>query len=216
MSVSGVNSSISSLISNSNSSQSQALKTLLTSLESRPTLFDFLAEGSSSSSSDILDLSSEAQSAADQLYELLQSTSLNSIQTSVDQASASIREKLQTALAEAGIDTSSEIDLQVDSSGNVVVTNDNSQSRQIEDAINNDADLKKAVVEYLQFMQTVAPSLTSDSNSATETSSALSQLLSALGVTSQGTVTLAIQGNDFETVYQDSYSNAVVLASSQF
>jgi hypothetical protein len=120
----------------------------------------------------------------------------------------------QAALSQKGIDTSGEIHLQVDSSGNVVVTNGNSQKQQIEDAINSDTELKKAVVEYLRFMQAVVPSLVTNSSSQTASSSELEQLLSSLGISSQGTVTLAIQGNDFETVYRDAGNNAVVLASS--
>jgi hypothetical protein len=218
MSISSINSSNSGSLSNASSAQAQAIKTMLAAMESQPTLLDILAQdstGSANSSGDILDLSAEGQSAADQLSQLLDSSELQSMQTSADEASVSIQQKLRAALARDGIDTSKEIDLQVDSNGNVVVANDNPQKQQIENTINNDADLKKAVTQYLQFMQALAPAIAGD-NSQTGVNSQLDQLLSALagGDGTQGTVTLAIQGSDFQTSFQDANGNSIVLASS--
>jgi hypothetical protein len=217
MSISSVNSSNATAIANANNSQSQALKTLLASLESQPTLLDYLSDngsGDANSSGDILDLSTAGQTAADQLYQLLEAEALDTLQAPADKASAAIQQKLSTALAQNGIDTSQEIDLQLDSSGKVVVTNDNPQKQQIEDAINNHPDLKKAVTQYLQFMQAIAPSLESSSSSQTA-SSELAPLLAALGGNAQGAVTLALQGNGFTASCRDANNNVVVLASSQ-
>jgi hypothetical protein len=226
-SISSVNSANSGLIASSTNNQS--LQTLLASIENQPNLIDVLSgDGSSdnsSSTSDILDLSSQGQDAADQLFQLLESAAQTSVQNSADTASSSIQKNLDTALSQAGIDTSQEIDLQLDSNGNVVVSNNNSQAQQIENTINNNPTLKKAVTQYLEFMQAIAPSLANDSNSAssgsgTDLSSEISQLLSSAGSgssgLSSGTVTLAIEGDQFQTSYQDSSSNSpVVLASSQ-
>lgn len=181
MSISSITSSNSGAIANANSSQSQAIKTMLASMESQPTLLDLLSQNGSgdfSSSGDILDLSNEGQTAADQLYQFLESSALSSFQTSADKASTSIQQRLSTALSQNGIDTSTEIDLQVDSSGKVVVANDNPQKQQIEDAINSNPDLKKAVTQYLQFMQAIAPIL---ANSSTTQTAYGSDLLSLLG-----------------------------------
>ncbi len=223
-SISSINSAGAGLISNSGSNQSQSVQTMLAAIESQPNLLDMLsADGSDNANSagDILDLSSQGQDAADQLFQLLESSAEASVQTSADTASSSIQQQLATALSQAGIDTSQEIDLQVDSNGDVVVSNNNPQAQQIENTINNNPALKKAVTQYLQFMQAIAPSLDSNSGSQTNLSAEIAQLLSSVGGSgssggaSPGTVTLAIQGNAFQTSYQDAGNNSVVLASSQ-
>lgn len=91
------------------------------------------------------------------MYQLLESVEVSKFQVSADQASGNLQQKLSSALSQAGIDTSQEIDLQLDSSGNVVVSNNNSQAQQIENTINNNPNLKKAVTDYLEFMQAIAP-----------------------------------------------------------
>ena len=102
-----------------------------------------------------------------------------------------------------------------------MVSNNNSQATQIESVINNNPALKKAVTQYLQFMQAIAPSLAANSSSAsdgsaTDLSAEISQLLASSGSGSgSSTVTLAIQGNAFQTSYQDATNGSVVLASSQ-
>jgi len=216
MSISSVNSG---LMSNANSSQWQEISMLLTSMENQPTLLDILYEnsGNSTSCGDLLSLSDQGQSAADQL---LIGSWLSSMQTAADKAGASIQTQLNAVLSQNGIDTSQEIDLQVDASGKVVVSNDNPQKQQIEDTINNNANLKKAVVQYLKFMQTIAPTLENGNTLQTALSPGLGELLSLLSSQSgsngtQGTVTLAIQGNGFATLYQDSGTNPVLLSSSQ-
>ena len=217
MSISSVGSSNSAAIATANNSQSQTLQTLLGSIESQPSLLNVLADsstGGSSSSNDILDLSSAGQTAADQLEQLLASSMLGIFQTSADDASGAVQKQLSAALAQNGIDTSQEIDLQVDSSGNVVVSNNNSQSQQIEDTINNNPALKAAVTEYVRFMQSIAPTLENSSSTQSALGADLG-LVSSLSSGSQGTVTLALQGNGFTTSYQDGSNNSVVLASSQ-
>ncbi len=218
MSVSGVNSSNSAAIAAANNSQSQSLSTLLDSTTKRPNLASLLSadeSGDGSTSGDILDLSSAGQDAADQLYQLLESVEVSKFQVSADQASGNLQQKLSSALSQAGIDTSQEIDLQLDSSGNVVVSNNNSQAQQIENTINNNPNLKKAVTDYLEFMQAIAPTLENGSSAQTGTSPELGQLLSSSGSSSQGTVTLALQGNNFTTSSVDGNNNPVVLASSR-
>ena len=220
MSISSVNSSNSGALASTTGNQSQALQTLMATLQSQSPVSDILAadgSGDASSSSDVLDLSSQGQSAADELYQLLESSAQASIQTSANNASASVQEKLSTALSQSGIDTSQEIDLQVDSNGNVVVSNNNSQAQQIENTINNNPDLKKAVTQYVRFMQAIGPSMDNNSSSQTSFSAEIGQLLSSVGSGSQaqGTVTLALQGNALETSYQDANNNSVLLAASQ-
>ena len=217
MSISSVGSGNSAAVTNANNSQSQTLQTLLGSIDSQPSLLNVLADsstGDSGSSGDLLDLSSAGQTAADQLEQLLESSMLGVFQTSANDAGAAVQKQLSAALAQNGIDTSQEIDLQVDSSGNVVVSNDNSQSRQIEATINNNPALKAAVTEYVQFMQSIAPTLENSGSTQSTLSSDLG-LVGSLGSGSQGTVTLALQGNGFTTSYQDGSNKSVVLASSQ-
>jgi hypothetical protein len=217
MGISNINSSSisSALTTDTNSNQSQLLATLLSSTSNQKTLFDVLAEGSGGTSAayDILDLSSAGQSAADSLTKLLEEASVASVQTSVNTLSSSMQKKISVALKEAGIDTSQKIQLQVDSSGNVVVSNDNAQAEEIEAAINNAPDLKKAVVEYVDFMKSMAPTLTSSSNSESTASSTVQQLLSLLGGSTESTVTLNLSGDSMKTTYRDSSSNLSVLAS---
>jgi hypothetical protein len=220
MSISSVNPNVSTSVNNS---QSEALKTLLSSVTNQPTLLGMLSEdgtNTTSSSDDILDLSASGQAAADQLYQLLSSLELNSVQASVDKAGASVEQKLNKALSASGIDTSQQIDLQVDSDGNVAVTNDNPQKQQIEDTINNNPDLKKAVVQYLNFMHAMAPTLENDNNIQNSFSGDIGQLLSSFGAngsgnSSQGAVTLTLQGTGFQTSYQDAGGQSSVLSSSQ-
>jgi hypothetical protein len=216
MGISGVGSNNSGVISNANNNQSQALRTLLTSIENQPTLLDILDESatSSSSSGDILDLSSEGQSAADQLFQLLEAAALGSVQTSANKASESLQHKLDAALAQNGIDTTNEIDLQVDSDGNVVVTNDHPQKQQIEGAINNDPDLKRAVSQYVKLMQAIARGLQNGSSSQSVLDTGLGPSPESLGSGSQGAVMLDLLGNDLTTSYQDG-DISVVLAVSQ-
>jgi len=221
MSISTVNSSVNS---NINSNLQQTVSSLLKMIQNQPTLMDLLSLSSTSttsSSGDILDLSSQGQQSADQLYQLLGSYEQSGVQNSVNKSSQNVQKQLSEAFSQNGIDTSKEIDLQLDSKGNVTVSNDNSQKKVIEDLIKNNADLKKEVVQYLHFMQAVAPTLTSI-NSSPSSQSGLEQLLSSLSSTSSsssssssGPVTFALQGSDFETSYQNSSGNAVVLASSQ-
>ena len=98
----------------------------------------------------------------------------------------------------------------------VTVTNDNSQKQKIEDTINNNADLKKAVVQYLEFIQAMAPSLENSSSSGNSSSGEISQLLSSLADSSgsPGAATLTIKGNAFQTSYVDANGNSTVLSSS--
>ena len=96
----------------------------------------------------------------------------------------------------------------------MVVSNNNSQSQQIEDTINNNPTLKAAVTEYVRFMQSIAPTLENGGSTQSASGSDLG-LVSSLGSGSQGAVTLALEGNGFTTSYQDGSNNPVVLASSQ-
>ncbi len=217
MSISSVGSGNSAAVTTANNSQSQTLQTLLGSIDSQPSLLNVLADsstGGSGSSGDLLDLSSAGQTAADQLEQLLESSMLGIFQTSANDASAAVQKQLSAALAQNGIDTSQKIDLQVDSSGNVVVSNNNSQSQQIEATINDNPALKAAVTEYVQFMQSIAPILENSGSTQSALSSDLG-LTGSLGSGTQGAVTLALQGNGFTTSYQDGSNNSVVLASSQ-
>ena len=218
MSVSGVNSSNSAAIAAANNSQSQSLSTLLDSTTKRPNLASLLSadeSGDGSTSGDILDLSTTGKTPPTNCISSSSRSKVSKFQVSADQASGNLQQKLSSALSQAGIDTSQEIDLQLDSSGNVVVSNNNSQAQQIENTINNNPNLKKAVTDYLEFMQAIAPTLENGSSAQTGTSPELGQLLSSSGSSSQGTVTLALQGNNFTTSSVDGNNNPVVLASSR-
>lgn len=219
MGISNINSGASS---NANITQSQQMKTLLASLQRQPTLLDMLAEdntGSSNSFGDILDLSSEGQTAADQLYQLLESASLGRTEKSADAAGISVYQKIDTALSKANIDTSKAIDLQLDSSGNVVVTGDNPRKQEIQNLIQNDPDLKKAVVEYLTYMQSIASELQTGDNSQAALIAQLRQMLSKSDSQSavddsDGTVTLSLDSSGFQTLYQVGDGDPAVLSSS--
>jgi hypothetical protein len=217
MSISSIGSNVGSGVS---ASQADVSQTLLSALENQQSLVGMLSQdaGTNNSASDILDLSTAGQTASDQLYQLLSSLEQTSIQASVDKAGTGVQQKLSQALSAAGVDTSQQIDLQVGSDGNVVVSNDNPQKQQIEDTINNNPTLKKAVTQYVQFMQAMAPSL--QSNASSQTDGSLLQLLSSLGGTSgssgaSGTMTLSILGNAFQTTDQGADGQSSVLSSSQ-
>jgi hypothetical protein len=194
--------------------QADALKTVLSALENQKTLLDVLNENDSSSSYDLLDLSSASTNAADTLEQLLTSASTSNVQTSVNQLSSSIQEKINKALTEAGIDTSEEIELQVDAEGNLVVTNDNAQADEIEAVLNGDSALKSDVVEYLNFMEAMAPTLTSSSSSNSSSNSTLEQLLALLGESSECSVALALEGEAMETTYTNASGDTYVLAEA--
>ena len=218
MGISSVNLGQPAAGTNANGSQSQAAKALLNSIRNQPTLLNYLSDSGgtgSGSSGDILDLSSQGQAASDQLYRMLESQAIGTFQGSADKASSAVHKKLDAALAESGIDTSVEIDLQIDSSGKVVVANNNPQKQQIEDAINNNRELKKAVTEYQRFLQAIAPALEGSSGDQSGYDSTLTPLLSSFGGDSLSTVTLALQGKDFAAFYQDGSNKPLALASSQ-
>lgn len=215
MGISSVSSSNSNALSGT-SQQAQQLQTLLASLQKQPTLLDYLSASDSGSSSDILDLSSAGQSAADQL----DSSASGGTQTLANTATSMIAQKLTEILAQSGIDTSKEIDLEVDAKGNVVVSNDNPQKQQIENAINSDPTLKEAVTQYLDFLATAAPTL---SSSQSQVSSYLQQLWAAYGGNSgsdttssdsTGSLTLKLQGDAYQATYQDANERSTVLVSS--
>jgi len=197
--------------------QSDALKTILGALKNQKTLFDVLSENDSSSSYDLLDLSSASQSAADTLEQLLTSAGTASMQTTVNSLSVFLQEKISAALTEAGIDTSAAIELQVDAQGNIVVANDNAQADAIETALNGDSELKNALVQYLNFMEAMAPTLTGSSSSSSADSTAnstLGQLLALLGQSSESSISLPIHADSLETTYTDTGGNSFVLAQT--
>jgi len=197
--------------------QSDALKTILGALKNQKTLFDVLSENDSSSSYDLLDLSSASQSAADTLEQLLTSAGTASMQTTVNSLSVFLQEKISAALTEAGIDTSAAIELQVDAQGNIVVANDNAQADAIETALNGDSELKNALVQYLNFMEAMAPTLTGSSSSSSADSTAnstLGQLLALLGQSSESSISLTIHADSLETTYTDTGGNSFVLAQT--
>jgi hypothetical protein len=211
-------SSITSALSgySSNSSNKSVTETLLDSLTSNSITSNSDSTSDSDSSSslmDILDISDEGQSAADSLFDLLEEISFNRIQNSVDTVGNSIQTKLETAFEAAGIDTSSEIDLQLDSDGNVAVSNDNSEAQKIEDAINNDPSLKKAVTEYLQFVQTIAPTLVSgSSDSSSSLTDWVASLKSEAASDGSGTATLIVKGDSFEALYESSGGESQIVS----
>ncbi|MGD0516009.1 MAG: hypothetical protein ABSA26_00610, partial [Thermoguttaceae bacterium] len=128
-----ISSIISALSSYSSESQSQSTKTLFDQIKNQSIVSSLLSDSNttdsnSNSTNDILDLSNEAQSSADQFYTLMESLSQRKIQITVDKAGSSVQGKLSEALSAAGIDTTKEIDLQLDSKGNVVVSNNNSDA----------------------------------------------------------------------------------------
>ena len=183
------------------SNEVDTVTALLEEMQDQATLLDILSDDDDDSSSssnnliDVLDLSDEAQSLADELIALMDATMQSSIQDSSNQLSDSIAEKVNTALTDAGIDTSEQIDLQVDADGNIVVTNDHSQADAIEEAINNDASLKASLTEYLDFMRTMAPRIAADAQS-------------------DGDVTLSLVGSEYMATYVDSTGSSYTLCQS--
>jgi hypothetical protein len=214
MSISNVTSGTNTSLAND---QAKLAKTLLASLKSQPTLLDLMSNDSTNSndSGDILDLSSEAQNAADQLFQLLASSETNSLQTAEEKAGENVYQKLGDALSADGIDTSQEVDLQVDADGNVIVANNNPQKQQIEDLINGNPELKKLVAQYLEFMQAMASAAQNDSGSSnTLNGENLATLLASYYGTAtdaQGPVTLTLTGNGFQISYQGADGTTSVL-----
>jgi hypothetical protein len=214
MSISNVTSGTNTSLAND---QAKLAKTLLESLKSQPTLLDLMSNDSTSSnaSGDILDLSSDAQNAADQLFQLLASSEANSLQTAENKAGENVAQKLRDAFTAGGVDTSQEVDLQVDGDGNVIVANKNPQKQQIEDLINGDPELKKLVSQYLEFMKTMASAAQNDGNSsnALNGENLTTLLASYYGTATDApdTVTLTLTENGFQTSYQGADGTTSVL-----
>jgi hypothetical protein len=226
---------ISNVSSNSTSTTSSNLSQseLLASIYSTPNLINILSNSDSSDSSsaisDILDLSSEAQTAADELsgssddsLMSLLSSSYGSVVYDSLQASADGEfEDLQSTLTELfeanGIDTSKEIQLQLNDDGEVVVANDNPQKDEIEALFANDSSLTEAFSTFVSYSKLAA---TGTEMQAFQTLYAVNETIALSAYSylfdgsSTGTMTLSISGDTYQSLYQRTGQDAIVVSTN--
>jgi hypothetical protein len=226
---------------NSNNNSASLLSSLLSETSnSMPTLFDVLdgndntnLSGSTSSSgdiSDILDLSPQSQAAADNLTNLtdnnlaslLSSLSGNNtsdgIQSTADQLRSSIQSELSKLFKDNGIDTSKEIDLQVDANGQVIVANDNPQKAQIEQLFKDDPKLRDAYVQFTAASELAAAAQETSAFQAayaTDPTTAVSQYSYLFDSNNKPTLSLSILGDKYQALLERSGQEALVVSTSE-
>ncbi len=213
-SISGSTTSTTTATTASSNSSEDALQEALVNFQkavsSQPTLMNYL--DGSASSSDVLDLSEAAMAVADALNAVKtgsssdssSDTTIEQAQSTIDESLTTIQSKLKSAFQSAGIDTSEEIDLQIDSDGNVVVSNDNPQKAKIEKLFANNSDLKNAFAEYVGYSQIAESTIQNAAYQvayAKNPKTAIQQYASLLNG-SLGTVTLSVYGNTYTTEMQ--------------
>jgi hypothetical protein len=168
------------------------------------------------SSGDIFQLSPAAQLAVNEAETALTSSdTLKSLQLSADAALVSLKKDIAAAFEANGIDTTQEIDLAINSNGDVVVTNDNPQKARIEQLFKSDPDLKKAFEAWAQTSQTAGSAQESkifqtayDKNAPL----ALHEYSYLFDNSSEATVSLSLKGESSQTLYNRSGQAPIVVA----
>jgi hypothetical protein len=226
MGISNVNgySNSSSLTSNSLSELSKPL----------PTLFDVLAETDATKSSgdisDILDLSPQAQAAADQLNsstetsllsrlsDLFGGNTIEDIQASADDGFASVKAKLNKLFKENNIDTSKEIKLQVGADGQVIEVSDNPQKAQIMQLFKDNPDLRDEYVKFTAMSELAAAAreaVAFQAAYAKDPQAAVAQYEYLFNDNTKGTLSLSILGDEYQALFERTGHEAIVVSKSE-
>jgi hypothetical protein len=220
---------------NSHNNSASLISTLLSETsKSMPTLFDVLDGNDNTSSSgdlsDILDLSPQSQQAADNLTgspknslaallsSLFGNNTLDGIQSAADQLLSSIQSELSKLFKDNGIDTSKEIDLQVDSNGQVIVANDNPQKAQIEKLFKDDPSLRNAYVQFTATSELAAAAREASAFQAAyakDPTAAVAQYSYLFDSNNKPTLSLSILGDKYQTLLERSGQEALVVSTSE-
>jgi hypothetical protein len=199
-----------------------------------PTLFDVLAENDATNSSgdisDILDLSPQAQAAADQLNsstetsllsrlsDLFGGDTIESIQEAADEAFAGVKAKLDKLFKENGIDTSKEIKLQVGADGNVIVASDHPQKAEIEQLFKDNPDLRDEYVKFTALSELAAAACEAvafQAAYAKDPQAAIAQYEYLFNDSTKGTLSLSILGDKYQTLFERTGKDAIVVSKSE-
>jgi hypothetical protein len=190
----------------------------------QPTLFDYLdgTTGTESSDSlfDFLDISPEAQEAADALdgssttasssllstlSTLLGATTIEGMQTSAEEAFASVQSRLRTLFEEHGIDSSKEIKLQVGADGSVIVANDHPQKAEIEQLFKDDPSLRNEFVKFTALSEMAASareSIAFQAAYAKDPAAAVAQYSYLFDNGGKATMSLSILDDTYQSLFE--------------
>jgi hypothetical protein len=219
-------------ITGSNSSSNLASSLLSKASDPMPTLFDLLAESDNSNTStsdnlfDLLDISPQAQVAADNLSSNLSSSisslfdqlDLGSVQSDVDKTLADVQSKLGKLFEEKGIDTSKAIKLRVDADGQVIVANDNPQKAQIEQLFKDDPSLRDEFVQFTamsEFLAAAREAQAFQAAYAKDPTAAVSQYSYLFNSNNKGTLSLSILGDKYQALFERTGQEATVVSTSE-
>jgi hypothetical protein len=220
---------------NSSNLSNLASSLLSETSNSTPSLFDVLAgndqqSNSSSNISDILDLSPQSQQVADQLNTALGNSLFSSIspssdpatlasfQTAADRLRSDVQSKISELFKENGIDTSKEINLQLGSDGQVTVSNDNPQKAQIEQLFKDNPSLRAEYAQFTAISEIAAAgreAQTFQAAYAQDPSSAVAKYSYLFDSDNKGTLSLSIQGDKYQALFERADQDAVVVSTSE-
>lgn len=166
---------------------------------------------------DVLDLSEEGKAAATGARTKLPLASLfdfdtpegrvtaPDIKSAQKLASELVQDRLQSRMAERGIDTSKEIRLQVAGDGRVIVANDHPQRAEIEKIFTDDEPLRNQFVR-LSSLTSMASSIDEavafQQAYAKNPYAAVAQYSHLFNPANRGEFSLVIQGERYETLYE--------------
>jgi hypothetical protein len=125
---------------------------------------------------------------------------------------------LSKLFKENGIDTSQEIDLQVDSTGQVIVANDNPQKAQIEQLFKDNPNLRDEYIKFTALSELAAAMRETQAFQtayAKDPSAALSLYSYLFDSGNKGTLTLSILGDQYQALFQRPGQDAIVVAKAE-
>lgn len=220
---------------NNNKDLSNIAGSMLSGASSKrtPTLFDYLDDSGSLSSSgdisDILDISPQAQVAADKLngssqtgFSSLFGTSadglqIENFQEAADQAFENVQSKLTKLFKEKHIDTSKEIKLQVGADGQVIVANNHPQKAAIEQLFKDDPSLRDEYVKFTAFSEMVAAGQEAEAFQqayAKNPVAAVAKYSYLFDTKNKGMLSMSILGDKYQSIFERNGKEAVVLSIS--
>jgi hypothetical protein len=204
------------------------------SQNTQPTLFDYLDGTAGTESSDnlfdLLDLSPEAQAAADALGNsstntgasllstLLGANTIDGMQASADDAFASVQSKLRTLFQENGIDSSQEIKLQVGSDGNVIVANDHPQKAEIEQLFKDDPSLRDEYVKFTAMSELAASAreaIAFQAAYANDPTAAVAKYSYLFDNQGKSTLSLSILDDTYQSLFEHTGQEPTVVSTSK-
>jgi len=186
-------------------------------------LVESLSDQSSSGGGDILDISPEAELAANALERRLAGglplglkglfgeagadgrMTLDEMEQLQQETLSSVQSRLTSLFAEEGIDTSSEIQLKVASDGRVIVANNHPQTAEIESLFADDPELRNEFARMVSLTEMVGAAQEAAAFQkayAMNPNAAMTQYKYLFDQTDPAEVSLRIQGNEFKASYE--------------